>query len=139
MLKNLIILGFRKLFKIYFLINIKGVKEEEMNPVYYLIGIAVIVVLGLLFLIRFRHFKQKVFVIFIVAVVLFFFITSQTLLKGVNLKTTAGIEQAFRIYIVWFGQAFSNIKTITSNVIHMDWSKPVEIANSSISSVQNLK
>ena len=103
-----------------------------MIPALY-IGIgAFILLMGLLFLIRFRHFKQRFFVFFIVIVILFFFVTSQILLKGVNLKTTAGIEQAFRIYLVWFGHAFSNIKTITSNVIHMDWSKPAEIVNSTI-------
>ncbi len=74
--------------------------------------------------IEFKRMKHKVFAIFLIALILFAYVTGMMVLRGedVNLKTVPGIIQASKLYFSWLGSAFGNVQAITTNAIRMDWS-----------------
>ncbi len=85
-----------------------------------IVGILIIAIWVLVELKRFRH---KFFAIFLIALILFSYLSFTLILKGKNidLKTSSGIIQAGKLYFSWLGSIFGNFKTITTNAIKMDW------------------
>ena len=92
-----------------------------------MIGVAVmvigIVIVAIWIVIELKRMRHKVFAIFLIALIIFSYISITYVLKGkdVDLKTTSGLIKGIKIYAGWLASAFGNIKTITSNVINMDW------------------
>jgi len=72
----------------------------------------------------FKRFRHKFFTIFLIALILFTFISFSMVIKnkGVDLKTVSGMMQAGKLYFSWLGSVFGNFKTITADAIRMDWS-----------------
>lgn len=91
------------------------------------IGVTVLVITGLIaaiwIIIEIKRMKHKIFAIFLIALILFLYFTFTLATNGkdINFKTVDGIKSAGQIYFSWFGSFFSNLKELTSNVIHMDW------------------
>jgi TRAP-type uncharacterized transport system fused permease subunit len=91
------------------------------------IGVTVFIIAGLIaaiwILIEIKRMKHKLFAIFLIALILFvyFSFTAATNGKEINFKTIEGMKNMGQIYFSWFGSFFSNLKTLTSNVIHMNW------------------
>jgi len=85
--------------------------------------IAVLIIL-IWIIVEFKRFKHKIFAILLIIIILFFYISITYTLKGqgIDLKTPSGMLKAAKIYFVWMGSAFSNLKSITSNAVRMDWS-----------------
>ena len=85
-----------------------------------IVAIAIIAIYVLVELKRFRH---KIFAIFLIALILFVYLSATYVFKGrnVDLKTVPGFIEATKIYFNWLLSAFGNLKTITTNAIHMDW------------------
>lgn len=61
--------------------------------------------------------------VFLIVLILFTYVSFSAVIKGKNLdlKTFDGIKQAGKLYVLWLGNAFNNVKVVTSNVIHMNW------------------
>ncbi|MBD3252847.1 hypothetical protein GF386_03895 [Candidatus Pacearchaeota archaeon] len=84
------------------------------------IGILVLVVMIVIKLGGLRH---GFFIILLLFVVLFFYGTLSFLSneRGVDFSTFRGWIDAAGVYVGWFANGFQNLKTITGNVINMDW------------------
>ena len=83
----------------------------------------IIIVLGIVAILKFTHLKHRIYIIVIVIVLLFLLGTFSLVANNnsIDLKTSSGTIQAMRVYFVWLGQSFSNLKTLTANVIGMEW------------------
>jgi len=106
-----------------------------------LIAIVIVAVIVVSKFIHFKHLKHKLTAILIILLIVFAYVTFTTLVKAhsIDLKSASGVYSAVKAYVAWFGLAFDNMKTLTGNVIKMDWfpsnytqassskSKPAEI------------
>ncbi len=83
----------------------------------------IIIVLALFALLKMSHFRHRLTTIVIVCLFLFIYVSFSVVANNnsVDLSTASGLFQASKIYFSWFGQAFGNMKSITGNVIGMDW------------------
>jgi hypothetical protein len=88
----------------------------------FLIVTLVIVLLIWLF-IEIKRAKHKFFAIFIIILILFFYFSITYSLNGktVDYKSVSGVTNASKIYLAWLGTFYGNVKTITNNIIKMDW------------------
>lgn len=86
--------------------------------------ILIIIVAGIWVFVEVKRFKHKVFAILLILLILFTYISFIATIKGKNLdlKSIDGIKDAGNLYLSWLGSVFANLKTITSNAIHLDWS-----------------
>jgi len=88
----------------------------------------IIVIIGLVFLIwlfmKLKEVRRRFFTFFIIFVILFFSLSAFYVFKGrgVDFGSIEGILMAFKVYFSWLRSFFYNLKTITVNVIKMDWS-----------------
>ena len=91
-----------------------------VNPI--LIVVVVLIAIIWLF-IEFKRFRHKMLAVFLIVLILFTYISFSSVIKGKNidLKTFEGIKEAGHLYVLWLGNAFQNVKVVTSNVINMDW------------------
>jgi len=98
-------------------------------------GTALLVVSGVIALIwviiEVKRIKHKLFAIFLVIAIIFFYWGAVIVFQGQNIDFTSlsGITEASKVYFSWLSSVFGNMKTITASVINMDWSS----YNSSIS------
>lgn len=92
-----------------------------------MVSTTLIIVLAIVVLIwlsiEFRKFKHKIFAIFLILLILSFYFSFSAVIKGKNLdlKSFEGMKQAGKLYFLWVGNAFKNVKVVTSNVIDMNW------------------
>ncbi len=83
-----------------------------------------IVLVALIFLfVKFRYIKHKMSWILILAGVFFLYMTFMVSIAGhdVNLTSIEGLEESGKIYLTWMGNAFENVKTLTTNAVKLDW------------------
>jgi len=85
--------------------------------------IVILVIVGLS-AIKMSHLRHRVFIISLVLLALFlyasiFFISSK---NDLDLDSTEGVTDALKVYVGWLANGFQNFKTITGNMIKMDWS-----------------
>jgi len=92
-----------------------------MNWVIILIAIAAI--FAATKLIHFRHFKHKIVAIFLILLLLFFYLSFSGVVNNsnINIKSPTGFATAVKAYGSWLSDVAGNVKTITGNVIRMDW------------------
>jgi len=86
--------------------------------------ILAVLIIAIWVIFELRRLKHKVFAIFLIALVLFFYASTSIAFREqtINFKSQEGITSASKIYFAWLGSAFSNAKIITTNAIKMDWS-----------------
>jgi len=74
-------------------------------------------------LIEVKRMKHKIFAIVLIALIIFSYASAAGIFKDqdINFKTVPGLIDASKIYFSWLGSVFGNLKTVTANVIHMDW------------------
>jgi len=86
--------------------------------------IIAILVVAAVVLIKMNHFKHRITIVALLIFALFLYSTVTVVNKAneFDLKTTEGFLDAGKIYTGWLGNGFGNLKTITGNVINMDWS-----------------
>jgi glucan phosphoethanolaminetransferase (alkaline phosphatase superfamily) len=72
---------------------------------------------------EFKGFKHKFSAIFLILLIIFGYFSFVAVFKGkdVDFKSSDGIKAAGKLYFIWIGSAFSNVKSITANAVHMDW------------------
>ncbi|MFH1327038.1 MAG: hypothetical protein ABIH59_02840 [archaeon] len=70
-----------------------------------------------------KRLRHKVFAMFLIALILFSYLSFTLVLKGkdIDIKTIPGMVEAGKLYFSWLGSIFSNFKIITSNAIRLDW------------------
>jgi hypothetical protein len=90
------------------------------------IGVIVVsvLILGIWILIEVKRMRHKFFAIFLILLILFTYVSFSITMKNndVNLKTIDGLTKATKLYFLWLGSAFGNMKSITTNAVKMDWS-----------------
>jgi len=92
--------------------------------------VVIVLIVAIYLLVEFKRFRHKLFAIFIIALILFTYISAALIFNGKNidLKTIPGVINASKVYFGWLFSLFGNLKTITSYAIKMNWND-----NSSIS------
>ncbi|MEA3329914.1 MAG: hypothetical protein U9Q06_04175 [Nanoarchaeota archaeon] len=88
-----------------------------------LIGIALGIIAIIFVYVKFHYIKHKLYWLFIIFGILFIYLTFMASIFGqdLNLTTSNGLEQAGQLYWSWMGNAFDNVKTLTTNAIKMNW------------------
>lgn len=96
-----------------------------------LIGVLILLVVMVM---KVRHFKHRFFAVVFILLLIFIYVTSMRVLSGydINWKSVAGVEKAVKVYFVWLGGIFDNLKVLTANVVKMDWTKKNETEASKI-------
>jgi len=82
-----------------------------------------ILIIAIWVVIEVKRLKHKLFAIFLIALILFTYISFTVTLKGqdIDLKTISGMATAGKLYFSWLISVTGNLKTITTNAISMDW------------------
>lgn len=82
-----------------------------------------VLVVAIWVLIEVRRLRHKLLGIFLIALILFSYISVSIIFKGqeIDFKTIPGVITATKLYFSWLGSVFVNFKTITSKVVEMDW------------------
>ena len=99
------------------------------------IGFALIVIfviiLAIWLIIEFKRMRHKIFAIFLIVMILFFYVSAAWVFRGQNVdyKSVSGLTKAGKVYFHWLGSSFGNVKTITANAIKMDWKSPSNVKN----------
>jgi len=85
--------------------------------------IIVILVIAIWIIIEAKRLKHKIFAVFLIALIIFSYVSASLIFKGqdIDFKTIPGIVLAGKIYFSWLGSIFTNIKTVTSRAIEMNW------------------
>jgi ABC-type microcin C transport system permease subunit YejE len=85
--------------------------------------LVLILVVAIWLIIEFKRFRHKILAVFLILLILFTYFSFAGVVKDKNLdlKTFDGMKEAGKLYFVWLGHAFKNVKVVTSNVIDMDW------------------
>ena len=85
--------------------------------------IIVILVIAIWIIIEAKRMRHKIFAIFLIALILFSYISASIIFKGqdIDLKTIPGVITGSRIYFSWLGSVFVNLKQITTKAIEMNW------------------
>ncbi len=87
--------------------------------IFLVIGLAVAIWL----ITEVKHFKHKIVAIFFILLILSFYFSFSSVIKGkdIDLKTFEGMKEAGKLYFLWLGHAFKNVKTVTANAVDMNW------------------
>jgi len=92
-----------------------------MDMFFWVIGAVIVVIIFLL--VKARYVKHKLVWVLIFVLVFFFYVSFvwSGISKNVDLRTFEGVKTAGTVYFAWLTNAFGNIKTITGEVINMNW------------------
>lgn len=87
----------------------------------------IVLVVAIWLIIEFKRFRHKILAVFLILLVLFTYFSFAAVIrdKGLDLKSFEGVKEAGRLYVLWIGNAFKNVKIMTANAINMNW-KPNE-------------
>ena len=90
------------------------------------IGITLLVIAVLIIaiwvVVEVKRMRHKIFALFLIGLILFSYLSFSFVLKNKEINFSVdGIKTAAMLYFSWFGTVFSNIKTITSNSINLNW------------------
>jgi len=82
-----------------------------------------ILIVMLLIFFKTKRFQHKFYAILILVLLIFFYTTGSKIIKenNINIKTFDGMVTAGKLYFSWLGHILGNVKTLTGNVIKMDW------------------
>ena len=83
-----------------------------------------ILIIAIWVIIEIKRLKHKLFAIFLIALILFTYISFTVTLRGqeIDYTTVSGMMTATKLYVSWLGSLFGNLKTMTTHAIQMDWS-----------------
>jgi hypothetical protein len=100
--------------------------------------IGLLVVVGLV-LLKFKHFRHRLTIVFLIFLVVFLYTTISIVNRtnSLDLTTTEGFLSSVKVYTGWLAHGFDNLKSITGNAVKMDWtSTNSTFVNKTISSVK---
>jgi len=83
----------------------------------------IVLIIAIWLFIEFKRFRHKIVAVFLILLIVFTYFSFASVIKGkgLDLKSVDGMKQASKLYFLWLGNAFKNLKVVTSNVINMDW------------------
>ena len=88
-------------------------------------GILVItaIIVAIWIIIEVKRFKHKIFAIFLMILIVFLYFGAFAVFQDreVDFTSISGITEATKLYMSWLGTIFGNFKSITGNVIQLDW------------------
>ena len=92
----------------------------EIGITFFIISV---LIAGIWVFIELQRFKHKLFAIFLIGLILFTYVSFILTIKGndINLGSVPGLIQAGKLYAVWLGGVFDNMKTVTAQAINMNW------------------
>tara|TARA_Y100000310_G_scaffold288212_1_gene313655 strand:+ start:2868 stop:3194 length:327 start_codon:yes stop_codon:yes gene_type:complete len=84
--------------------------------------IGVLLVLGII-AIKMNHMRHRVFIILLVLLAFFIYgtVTVVNSTNEMDLTSSEGFLDAAKLYFGWLANGVKNMRTITGNVIKMDW------------------
>ena len=91
------------------------------------VGITIFIIVALIIaiwiIVEAKRMRHKIFAIFLIALILFLYISSTFVFKGhdIDFKTVSGMTTATKLYFSWIGSIFGNMKSITTSAVKMDW------------------
>ena len=87
------------------------------------IFIIAVLIIAIWLVIEVKRLRHKIFAIFLIALILFLYISATIVFKEQNIdfKTASGMVKAANLYFSWLGSIFGNMKSVTSYAIKMDW------------------
>ncbi len=70
-----------------------------------------------------KTIKHKFLALCLIALVLFSFFSFNAVFKGkdISIQNLSDLESIVKIYFSWLGNAFNNVKLITTQAIKMNW------------------
>ena len=82
-----------------------------------------VLVIAIWVIIEVKRLKHKVFAIFLIALILFTYISFSVSLKGedIDYKTISGLITAGKLYASWLGGIFTNFKSLNAYALKQDW------------------
>jgi hypothetical protein len=85
--------------------------------------IVAVLIVAIYLVVEIKRLRHKLFALFLIALILFTYISFTVTLKGQNidLATITGWVSASKLYLSWLGSIFENLKEVTAQVINMDW------------------
>ena len=88
-----------------------------------IVAIVGAIVIGAWALLEFKRMKHKIMAVFLIFLFLFIYFSFTSAFKGkeIDFSNVGGISKAVKTYFSWIVFAFNNVKTITTNAIHMNW------------------
>ena len=92
-----------------------------------MIGVTLLV-LGILILtiwivIEVKRLRHKMFAIFLICLLIFLYASGHFVFKGheIDYGSVSGLIEAGGLYFAWLGSLFTNVVSITSHAVQMDW------------------
>ena len=85
--------------------------------------IVAVLIIAIWVIIEIKRLRHKVFAIFLIALILFTYISFSVTLKGqdIDFRSASGMLSATKLYFSWLVSVFTNLKSITTQAIQMDW------------------
>jgi predicted ferric reductase len=85
--------------------------------------LVLVLIIAIWLIIEFKRFRHKILAVFLILLILFTYFSFAGVIKDKNLdlKTFNGMKEAGKLYFIWLGNAFNNVKVVTSNAINMSW------------------
>lgn len=85
--------------------------------------VVAVLIVGVWFFIEVKRTKHKLFAIFLIALILFSYISATAVFRGKNIQwnSVSGLMEGVDLYFSWLGSVFGNLKSITSYAVKMDW------------------
>lgn len=108
-------------------ISIRNLFILLLSLVNMMIGVTLVIILALIVAIwlavTVKRVRHKIFAIFLIGLILFLYFSISSVFNGkeLDIKDTSGVMDAAKIYFSWLGSFFSNLKSLTADVINMDW------------------
>jgi predicted ferric reductase len=92
-----------------------------VNPIFILV---LVLIVAIWLIIEFKRFRHKILAVFLIVLILFTYFSFASVVKGkdLDLKTFSGMKEAGKLYFVWLGNIFKNVKVMTANAINLSWS-----------------
>ena len=94
--------------------------------------IIAVLIVAIWVIIEVKRFRHKLLAIFLIVLILFTYFSFTAVIKknNVELNSVSGLMQGSKLYLSWLGSIFVNLKTITTEAIHMDWKSVNNTKNS---------
>ena len=85
--------------------------------------IVAVLIIAIWVIIEVKRLRHKIFALFLIALILFTYISFSVSLKGqdIDMTTIPGAMAASKLYVAWLGSVFNNLKSITAQAIGLDW------------------
>jgi hypothetical protein len=81
------------------------------------------IILGIWIIFGFKRMRHKMLALFLIALVLFSFFSFNSAFKekDFSINSLSDLGTGMKIYLSWFVNIFGNLKTLSGQVIKMDW------------------